>query len=169
MQTALQTQQKQGEALSILPCSPQITTDHQPGDEASTVHVTVLETCQGYAYNKAAFLAQAATILSRRVVKELGSGYTRIGNVQVTQTSTRVTKNILTIAFSSQGMWGYALSKQTQQRIKQLLTGKRKHDAERLLLAMPGIQKAIISGIDDLAKLPKDPNDIHIIVIIPTS
>src|SRR6266849_3094757 len=120
MQAALQSQQKQGEALSILPCSPQVTTDHQPGDEASTVHVTVSETCQGYAYSKASYLAQAATILSRRVVKELGAGYTAIGNIQLTQTSIRVTKNIVTLAFTTQAVFGYALTRQAQSHIKHL-------------------------------------------------
>lgn len=169
MRAALQTQQKQGEAFNILPCSPQVTTDHQPGEEAATVHITVSETCQGYAYSQASFFAQAATILSRRAGNELGSGYTRTGTLHVAPTSTRVTKNIVTITFTSQGVYGYVLSKQTQQHIKQLLTGKRKYDAERLLLALPGIQKAVINGIDDLAKLPKDPNAIYILVIIPIS
>jgi hypothetical protein len=169
MQGALQTQQKSGEALSILPCSPQVTTDHHVGAEASTVHMTVSETCQGYAYSKASFLAQAATILSRRAGKELGAGYTRMGTLHVTENSTRITKNTVTITFTSQGVYGYALSKQTQSHIKHLLTGKRKHDAERFLLSLPGIQQAVITGIDDLSKLPKNPNEIHMLVIIPES
>jgi len=169
MQAALQSQQKQGEALSIIPCSPQIVTDHQPGDEASTVHVTVSETCQGYAYSKASYLAQAATILSQRAIKELGAGYTRIGNILLTQTSTRVTKNIVTLTFTTQAVFGYALTRQIQSHIKHLLTGKQKKDALRLLLSLPGIQEALIRGIDDLRKLPKDPNALHMIVIIPES
>jgi hypothetical protein len=169
MQGALHAQVKQIETLLMMPCSPTVTPDHQPGEEASTVHVTVSETCQGYTYSKASFLARAATILSRRAGKELGAGYTLAGNIQVTQTSTRVTKNMVTLTFTTQAVFGYALTRQIQQHIKKLLTGKRKHDAERLLLSLSGIQQAVITGIDDLAKLPKDPNAIQMLIIIPIS
>ena len=165
MQGALQTQVRENETLATLPCSPHIATDHQPGEEASTVQVIVSETCQGYAYSKTSFFSHIAAILSQQAVKELGSGYTRIGILHVTQISLSVTKNRVTITFTTQGAYRYALSDKTQSHIKQLLAGKQKKDALRILLSQPGINQAAITGIDDLAKLPKNPQDIKMSII----
>jgi len=73
-----------------------------------------------------------------------------------------MTKTVVTIAFTSQAVFEYALSTQAQRQIKNLLAGKRKQDALRILLLHPGINQAVITGIDDLAKLPKD---LHLLIV----
>ncbi len=162
MQAALQPQAKANETLITLPCSPTVRPNHTIGEEATQVTVTVSETCQSYAFSTATFYSQVATILSQRAKKVLGARYTRRGNILITRHATRMTKTVVTIAFTSQAVFEYALSTQAQRQIKNLLAGKRKQDALRILLLHPGINQAVITGIDDLAKLPKD---LHLLIV----
>jgi hypothetical protein len=48
---AFQGQLKPNEQLYILPCSPTVTADHQAGQEATLVKVTVSQSCSAVAYN----------------------------------------------------------------------------------------------------------------------
>jgi hypothetical protein len=48
---AFQGQRKPDEQVFILPCRPTVTSDHQPGQEAISVNVTVSQTCNAVAYN----------------------------------------------------------------------------------------------------------------------
>src|SRR5260370_30983165 len=51
MQGALTGQVKTGEALITPPCTPKARPDHQIGDEATQIKVTLSETCSGVAYH----------------------------------------------------------------------------------------------------------------------
>jgi hypothetical protein len=51
VQAALQTQVQNGETLvTPLPCRQKVQPDHQPGEEATQVHILVSETCTGEVY-----------------------------------------------------------------------------------------------------------------------
>ena len=171
MQGALNAQATQHETLLPLPCSPAVTPNHKTGDEAKEVTVTVSQTCSAVAYSNQALEAKATALLTRLAAKKLGPGYSLRGNVQVSisqATVTRTTTPLVFVSFQAQGTWGFAVTKAGEQRIKQLIAGKRKHDAVRKLLSLPGIQEAAISGIDDLAKLPKTVSAIHCVIIEKT-
>ena len=49
-QAALHAQINPGEALIIPSCSTKTTSDHTAGEEATAIHITVSETCEGFVY-----------------------------------------------------------------------------------------------------------------------
>ena len=61
-----------------------------------------------------------------------------------------------------EGTWMYQFSQQQLQRIKQLVAGKTAPQAVRILLGLPGIQRANIEGIGEGRSLPKDSSRIQV-------
>jgi len=160
MQGALQGLVKPNEELHLLPCSPGVTADHQIGQEAAAVKVTVSETCSGVAYNQKVLQNLATDLLSQQAAKKLGSGYSLLGTVNMTIIQAAVSHMSPTLAFSCQGMWVYMLSHTAQEHLKHLIAGKRKDQAISVLSHAPGIQTASIAGVDDNQSLPKNPSFI---------
>jgi hypothetical protein len=163
MQGVLTGQTKSGEALVTPTCTPTITTDHQIGQEATQVKVTVSETCSGVAYNTQELTTKATQLLTTQAIKKLGTGYSMLGDVQVTTNAATVTASRPTIAFTCNGVWVYALSKQAQEQIKDLIKGKTTQDALHLLESQPGIERVSTSW-DGNTKLPKDTQNIHLVI-----
>jgi hypothetical protein len=165
MQAAFQTYRHQSEGLYILPCAPKVTSDHKPGQEATQVKVTASETCSAVAYNSQELRGKLAELLTHQAVQTLGTGYSLIGDVQVRITQATVTHAIPTLTFSCQGTWVYALSQEAQQQIKQRIAGKSRQEAIKLLLALPGIEKASIRW-DEQTKLPESLHAIDLVIIV---
>ena len=171
MSGALQGQLKPGEQLFILPCSPTVASDHQPGEEATTVKVTVSLTCSGIAYDTQALAAKATAYLATQAQQKTGAGYSLFGTVHVTVKLANVTNApppLVFLSFHAQGTWIYALSQTAQQQIKYLITGKTNQEAAQLLASLPGVEHAAIrfSGIGDTTRLPKVTGYIHIILFV---
>jgi hypothetical protein len=166
MRGALQGQAQPPEQLYMLPCTPTVTSDHQPGEEAIQAHVTVSETCSAVAYDKDALQAQATALLSQQAVSKLGTWYSLVGEVHVTVKQATVTPHHTPVVFSfnALGTWVYAVKSVEQQRIKSLIAGKTKQEAEQLLASMPGIEQASIRWGDD-TKLPKHTESIRVVVM----
>jgi len=160
MQGALQGLVKPNEGLQTLPCSPNVTADHQTGQEAVLVKVTVSETCSGVAYSQKVLQNLATDLLSQEAVKKLGPGYSLLGTVHMTIIQATVSHMSPTLAFSCQGMWVYMLSDTAQEHLKHLIAGKRKDQAISVLSHVPGIEAASIAGVDDNQSLPKNPSFI---------
>ncbi len=162
-----QGQLKPNEHLQLLPCAPTVTTDYQPGEEATQVHITVSETCSAVAYDKGALQAQATALLSTQAATKLGTGYSLVGDVQVTVKQVRVTQQNkpVVLSFHALGTWVYAVNNAEQQRIKSLLAGKTKQEALQMLFSLPGIEHVSIAWADD-TKLPKNSKDIHIVLFV---
>ena len=158
MQGALQGQVKPDEELHLLPCSPNFTADHQIGQEAVLVKVTVSETCSGVAYSQKVLQNLATNLLSSQAAKKLGPGYSLLGTVHMTIIQATVSHMSPTLAFSCQGMWIYTLSHTAQEHLKHLIAGKRKDQAVSVLSHAPGIQTASIAGVDDNERLPNNPS-----------
>ncbi len=165
MQAALQTRMQQAEEIFRFPCAPTVRADHQPDEEAAQVTVIVSETCSAVAYDKDALQAKATDLLSHQARQQLGTGYSLLGDVQVTITQVTVTHAIPTLVFSGQGTWVYALSQEAQQQMKQRIAGKPKQEALKLLLSLPGIEKASIVW-NEPTKLPNDLNAIHLVILV---
>jgi len=163
MQGALTGQTKSGEALVTPTCTPTITTDHQIGQEATQVKITVSETCSGVAYNTQELTTKATQLLTTQAIKKLGTGYSMLGDVQVTTNTATVTASRPTIAFTCNGVWVYALINQAQEHIKDLIKGKTTQDALHLLQSLPGIERVSTSW-DVNTKLPKDISYIHLMI-----
>ncbi len=158
MQGAMQGQVKPDEQLQPLPCSPALTADHQIGQEAAQVKVTVSETCSGVAYNQNVLQSQATSLLSSQAAKKLGSGYSLLGVIHLTIIQATVSHATPILAFTCQGTWVYTLDQAAQEHLKHLIAGKRKDQAVSILLHMPGIQAASIAGVDANEHLPKNPD-----------
>lgn len=164
MPGALQGQLSNGESLHMLPCSPTTTADHDPGDRATQVTVTVSYTCSGVAYNEKTLQAKVTQLQTIQALRKLGAGYTLAGDLQVSVKHTTITPRVL-LSFISSGTWTYALTEQVQQHIKALVAGKSKTIALQILNSLPGVRSATINGVDQNTPLPKDQRNIHLIVM----
>jgi len=164
MQGALQGALKNDEALLASPCSPTLNADHRVGEEATTVKVTVTFTCSGIAYDTQALESKATQLLTAQAIKKLGTGYSLLGDAQVTVNSASVTRSHPTLVFSCSGVWVYGISDASQAYIKTLIAGRSRQEALHILMSQPGIDKASIQWGDD-TKLPKDTTKIHFVVI----
>jgi hypothetical protein len=168
---ALQGQANPTEQLQLLPCTPTVTSDHQIGQEATTVKVSVSQTCSAVAYNSQTLAVKATTFLAATAQQKTGAGYSLFGtvNVSVKQASVSSTPHPLVfLSFAASGTWVYALSQREQQQIKNLIAGKSTQEAMRLLAFLPGVEHAAIrfTGFGDDTRLPKNSNFIHIILFV---
>ena len=167
MQGALQGQLKPNEQLQLLPCNPTVTSDHQPGEEATTVNITVAETCSAIAYNSQELENKATVLLGSQAQSKL-TGYSLFGDIQIKVIQASVTNaphQPVFISFKATGTWIYGLSRQSQEHIKKLVAGKSKQSALHVLLTLPGVERVFISWGDD-TKLPKNSNYIHIRLLV---
>jgi hypothetical protein len=164
-QAALAAQLTPGEALVTPACKPEVTLDHQPGAEAATVTVTVSVRCTAVAYESAALQERAASILTTKAQQQLGTHYSLIGAVQVSTLQAMITDQKwgrASIAVTVDGTWTYRFSQQELWRIKQLVAGQTHPQAMRILLGLPGIQRATIEGIGESQRLPKESSHVQI-------
>jgi len=166
IQGVLQGELKPNEELLALPCSPAVTSDHQPGDEASQVQVTVSMTCNGVAYDGQALHTRVTQLLSHQAIIKLGAGYSLMGDIQVTGIRAIFPYETPVITFSSRGTWAFGLSNATQERMRSLIAGQTTDVAVHRLLALPGIRSVSTTWEKDI-KLPKDRHSIHFIIVIP--
>ena len=166
-QNTLTGQLKSGEALTSQHCTQTTTSDHQPGQEATTVKVTVSETCSGIAYNSQELTNTVTQLLTAQAAKKLGSGYSLLENPQITVTSATTAKQVM-LSFTSVSTWVYALSAQAQERIKHLIAGKTPQAALHILTSQSGIESASVafSGFGDSSRIPEDTANIHILLFV---
>jgi len=165
---ALQGELRQGEELLQLPCLPTVESNHQPGDEASQVQVTVSQTCNGVAYDDQALHTEATQLLTAQALKRLGPGYTLVGRAEVMDVKATFPHTTPALTFYGKGTWVYGLSETAQEHMKQLIAGKTKQQAVNVLLTQPGI-KSVSMEWDEQTKLPKDTSHIHFIFLVPNS
>jgi hypothetical protein len=168
MQGALQGELKQGEELLSLPCSPTVESNHQIGDKATKVQVTVALTCNGVGYDSQQLKTKAAQLLTYQAERNLGAGYSLLGDIQVTDIRAIFPHTTPVLAFSSRGTWAYGLSVASQEHLKHLIAGRTTQEALRILSSLPGIQSVSIHW-DQSTKLPKDARLIHYIFVTPTT
>ncbi len=166
MQAAIEAELTNGEGRILLPCTPTPTADHKAGEEATTVKVTASEICSAVAYNKDTLQTQVTALLTAQAINTLGTGYTLLGDVQVTvkQATIAAPTKPVVLSFSAIGTWVYTLTNQEQQRIKQSIAGKTKREALHILTSLPGIGSASIAWGDD-TKLPEATRNIHLLLI----
>jgi hypothetical protein len=166
MQAALKGQLTPDEQVFILPCSPTVTSDHQPGQEAAAVNVTLSETCSAVAYNAEALQAQATALLITQATRQIGAEYTLVGALHVTIRQAIVAHRTPSLMFSYRGEWVYGVTNAQQQVLKSLIEGKTKQQALHTLAHLPGIVKAAIGDVDDTTRLPSNPALIHLVILV---
>ena len=93
------------------------------------------------------------------------AGYSLFGDIKISVQQTTITHPLVFLSFKATGMWVYGLSRQSQLHIKELLAGKTKGQALKLLADMPGIERSSINWGDD-TRLPKNSDSIHFVMLI---
>jgi Baseplate J-like protein len=168
LQGALQGQVQPHEQLFLLVCPPTITSDHQAGQEATSVTVTVSENCRAVVYNSEEVERKATALLTHQAAATLGAAYSLFGTVHVRSIQATITQTptpLVFFSFRAFGTWIYGLSPPAQQQMKRLIAGKTKQQALHLLASLPGVARAAISWGDD-TRLPKDTGDIHLSLFV---
>lgn len=173
LQAAPQEFQKQvnpNEALVDPPdCSKtMIDSDHNAGDKANTVKVTVTAICNGETYDHQGALDMATSLLKQDAKSSLGTGYVPMGQVQPIINSVLITdptNGQLSLQVSVHGTWMYQFSRQQLDSMRELIEGKTKAEATTLLLLQSGVKGANIQITrSDGNTLPTDLSGITITI-----
>ena len=157
MQSTLTGQLKNGEVLTSQICSTTQIADHQIGQEASFVKVTVTESCSAYAYNSQMLTSRVTQLLTSQATRKLGTGYRMLVAPQVNIIQARAQGKTVILTFNAQSAWGYGLSTKEQQAIKKLIAGKNTDTALQLLYSLPDVERVSLttSGFGDGSRIPK--------------
>ncbi len=156
------------EALVTPACTRTVTADHRAGAEAAPVTVTVSERCTAIAYDAAALRERTTQVLSRELAQQVGAHYHLVGAVRVSVLHARIIdqkREVARMTVHIEGTGLYQFSQQELQRIRQLLAGKTSSQAVRILLGLPGIQRATIEGVEENRSLPKDSSCIQVRIL----
>lgn len=169
MSAALQQQLLPGQTLDRLPCTPTVSADHPIEAEASSLTVTMSDTCTAVAYDSQQVQDTAMRLLTVQAVHTFGAGYTLVGTVQVSVTSaiTRPNSPQVQLAFTGTGVFASLLTASAQQHLKAMLAGKPRLVALRWLAQQPGIRTASISGVSDDQPFPDDLSYLHLLIVVP--
>ena len=154
--------------VNPLQCTPKVTSDHNVGDRATNVTVTVKVTCSGEVYDQQAAQMIASNLLKQQAARDPGPGYALVGNLITKVTQVMVTdpkKGTLLLQVKAEGIWVFQFSDAQKRALANMLAGKSKQDAQALLVKQPGVAKAdiVVSGGDGNT-LPADPSQISIVV-----
>ncbi len=167
VQAALQTQVHSDETL-ITPrsCTQSVTADHQPGEEAVQVHLTVSETCISEAYATHTFHDLIEHMMSQQATKQLGTEYIQRGEIQtsILQVSTKE-HGVIEMQVKSVGTWAYQLSQERLEAFTHTIVGKGKREATDMLLHLPGVQTVSIELKQNTDRLPDDEKNIHLLLL----
>ena len=164
---AIQGQVTAHESFATPSCSTGTTSDHQVGQEASQVKVTVSDTCSAVAYNAQKLMDTVTQLLTTQAAMKLGNGYGLLEPPQITVTQATPGKQV-TLAFTSVSTWVYGISSDQQRCIKASIAGKNTQEALKVLRSLPGIGSASVafSGFGDSSRIPKDTANIHIVLFV---
>ncbi len=163
---ALTAQVSAGENLTPPLCSETATSDHQAGEEARAVTVTLSETCSSIAYDTQTLHQKATQMIHEEATKQLGTGYTLLGDVTASVIHTSISdqaSGIATIIVKTDATYIYQISPGERKHITHLIAGKSEQQAVKALFQLPGIQAASINS--NGSTLPNNPGSITIVVV----
>jgi hypothetical protein len=163
MQQRLNSDLAPGEQIYQFPCSPRVTANHSPGDEAANLTVSVSVTCSAIAYNPQELAAKASEAVTQKALLQLGSGYELLGIPTADIQAMSLHSATITARIQSQGVLIYRIGNLTG--LKTRLLGKNTQQAVILLRSLPSIANVQITGIDQETMLPKNADVIHLMVV----
>jgi len=153
--------------VNSLQCTPNITSNHNAGDRATNVTVSVKVTCSGEVYDQQAAQMIASNLLKQQAAKTPGAGFALVGNLTTVVTQVMVSdpkKGTLLLQVKAEGIWVFQFSEAQKRALANLIAGKSKQDAQALLSKQQGIAKADIEVAGGGNTLPTDPSQINIVV-----
>ena len=145
VQSNVDAQVAPGEILLPLQCSADTKNSVPIGGAAETLTITETENCTAKAYQRSDLQTKSSGYLTTEAQKLYGDLYTS-KDIQTRITDTA--NNKITILIS--GNFSYHLSSADEQKLKYRLAGKKRKEAQLLLLNMQGITKVQIIGQDVL-------------------
>jgi hypothetical protein len=154
------------EALIPPTCITNVSPDRQAGDEATSVNVSVSENCTGVAYDKEELDKKAEELLNKIAPK----GFREVTPIQISilqVTAPGKTPDLAVINLSVSETLAYIISPRLQTQIKDLIKGRARLEAIRLISSMQGIGKVTIAGTSDNALLPHDDSHLNIVLLYP--
>ncbi|HLW00160.1 MAG TPA: hypothetical protein VKT82_15935 [Ktedonobacterales bacterium] len=170
-QRVLQQRLQPNEQLVGAPqCTPQVSANHQAGDQAAQVQVTVAFTCTGEVYDHTGAMEMAAGFLSQQAAANPGGAYRLAGTIKTTVTNAALgSQKIITLTIAARGVWVYQFTAAQQQQLAALLAGKSAQEAARLAFAQPGVASVTIHLPTGQHALPADSRQITIVLQTPSS
>jgi hypothetical protein len=147
-------------------CSTNMISNHNAGDRANSVTVTVTATCTGEVYDQQAARTLATSLLMAEARKNLDSTYILQDNkiaTQITLASIIDTHGTVSLDVKAEGIWVYQFSDAMKQSLAKLIAGKSEAAAKTLLLQQMGVSDVQIS-ISSGTTLPTDPANITIAI-----
>jgi VCBS repeat-containing protein len=149
-------------------CAAHVTSDHQAGDEAAQVAVSVTFACTGEAYDYGGAAAMAAQLLMQQAKTDPGAGYALVGKVKATVINATVeSQGAITFTISAAGVWAYQFSNAQKQALTRLIVGKSVQAAQRLLAAQTGTAQVAIDIPAGGQTVPSDTSRIIIKIQMP--
>jgi len=166
VQAALETQVQQGETLiTPTPCQQQVTSNHQAGDEAAQVQITVDETCRGAVFTTQAYHDLVKQIITQQATKQLPEGYTLTRDIQAKiDHVTPKGQGAVELAVTGTGTWGYQFSQNELQHLKAIMAGKTGAQAKAVLLHVVGVQSVSIT-LNNTTTVPTDTRNIQVVLV----
>ncbi len=141
-----------GEEAIPTQCHSTTTANHQRGDEAQSVTLTISKTCSAIAYNRQQ-IEQLATAAFTRT--KPGTNYHLIGSVQTT------VQSVTPLSVTMSGKWVYTFTPNYQQSLAESIAGKTPAQARKLLL-----HTGIIAYASIPSTLPPEAMYIHFFVLV---
>lgn len=163
--TTLQGQVRSNERPAGTPrCAPQVRSNHQAGERASTVTVSVMVSCVGEVYDMQAVQVLASRDLTQDAATNPGPSYVPVGAIlaQVAKATPDNQGNIALVV-NAAGVWAYQFTDAQRAHLASLITSKSSQDAKATLLRQPGVHAVMITltgvGVTTV------PDDTHHITI----
>ncbi len=165
-QQVLQSQMQSNERLIGTPqCTPSVSSDHEAGDQATQVTVTVIFTCTEEVYDHNGALALVANLLKSQAANNPGAGYVLVGQIQTNLTNATLGGGgTMTLTVSADGVWAYQFSNTLLQGFAQLIAGTTTQQAQQILSSQTGVAQATVQVGGNGQILPLDPSKITIVV-----
>jgi VCBS repeat-containing protein len=145
-------------------CKSKVTSDHQVDDAATSLNVTVTETCKAELYDSQKLVSRSETMLNESAQALFGPNYALTGDIkaEITHVATDSKQGTL-ITVAASGLWTYHFSNARANQLARLIAGKDTKDAQAILSNQQGVQsvRIAITG-NDGHTLPGNADSINI-------
>ena len=148
-------------------CTPTVHSDHSAGDQAANVTVTVSFTCTGEVYDQQGALTMAEQWLKQDAAQNPGTGYALVGNIVTTQGQAQLSdsQGTVSIPVTEEGVWVYQFGAAQEHAIAMQIAGKKKSEAQTLLLHQSNMTQATIQLFGSGDTLPVDFQQIRFVIV----
>ncbi len=127
-------------------CAPQVRSNHQAGDRASSVTVDVMISCVGEVYDMQAVQVLASRNLTQDAATNPGPSYVPVGAIlaQVTKATPDAQGNIALVV-NAAGVWAYQFTDTQRAHLASLIASKESQAARAILLRQVGVHTVTIT------------------------